>query len=59
MKRKNITQSSNKVFCNSPTIVRYNTMETNFQSEFFSFRDELNKANITDDDDDITNTDEL
>ena len=34
-------------------------METNFQSEFFSFRDELNKANITDDDDDITNTDEL
>ena len=33
----NITQSSNKFFYNCPTIVRCNTMETDFQNEqFFS-----------------------
>ena len=58
MKRKNITQSSNKGLYNSPTIVRYNTIETNFNNEQF-FHDEPDKTNIIDNDDDILNTDEL
>ena len=57
LKRKNIAQLSNKGLYNSPIIIRYNTMETNFNKEQICFHDEPDKTNISDDSDDILNTD--
>ena len=58
LQRKNTTQSSNKGLYNSPAIVRYNTMVTDFQNEQI-FYDESYITNITDADDDIMKNNDL
>ena len=58
LKRKNITQSSNKGLFNSPTIVRYNKMESVSHDEQMV----CNESEITNNtgiDDDLMNNNEL